>query len=191
MPAQKEYVGRLAPSPTGALHLGNMRTFLVTWLHCRQAQGKLLMRMEDLNIPRLKEGAIQQVYDDLLWLGLDWDGGAGMNEQNQRAQFNQSQQPEQAQNEENDYLQTRNLDRYVQAFDDLLSRDLIYPCTCTRKDIREAQSAPHTEHELNYPGTCRGKWKSVAEARESCGREPAWRFKISNTSTSFRDGYYG
>src|SRR5512134_3537867 len=67
-------VGRLAPSPTGALHLGNARSFLLAWLSVRQRHGALLCRIDDLDGPRVKEGAAEQALEDLTWLGLDWDG---------------------------------------------------------------------------------------------------------------------
>ncbi len=68
------YVGRLAPAPTGALHLGNARTFLVAWLRARAAGGRLLLRLEDLDHPKVKPHAAAQAYEDLRWLGLEWDG---------------------------------------------------------------------------------------------------------------------
>src|SRR3569833_2918369 len=66
---------RLAPSPTGALHLGNARTFLATWLLARQRGWTIVLRIEDLDGPRIKRGADQQAIDDLRWLGMDWDEG--------------------------------------------------------------------------------------------------------------------
>ena len=68
-------IGRLAPSPTGAQHLGNARTFLIAWLSVRSQGGRLLLRVEDIDSPRVKAGADQQALDDLAWLGLDWDDG--------------------------------------------------------------------------------------------------------------------
>ncbi|MEO8269414.1 MAG: glutamate--tRNA ligase family protein, partial [Aureliella sp.] len=68
-------VGRLAPSPTGALHLGNARTFLLAWLSIRQQHGRLILRIEDIDSPRVKPSALQSTIDDLRWLGLDWDAG--------------------------------------------------------------------------------------------------------------------
>ena len=67
------YVGRLAPSPTGALHLGNVRTFMIAWLRARSLGGKLIMRMEDLDHPKDKPGAAAAAIEDLKWLGFDWD----------------------------------------------------------------------------------------------------------------------
>ena len=75
---RSNYIGRLAPSPTGAQHVGNARTFLVAWLHARSRGGTLLLRVEDLDTPRTKEWAGAQAIEDLGWLGLDWDGVAAL-----------------------------------------------------------------------------------------------------------------
>src|SRR5262245_12674919 len=69
------YKGRLAPSPTGAQHVGNARTYLIAWLAARSQNGRLLLRIEDIDSPRIKHGAAEQACDDLHWLGLDWDEG--------------------------------------------------------------------------------------------------------------------
>ena len=125
-------ITRLAPSPTGALHLGNARTFIINWAMARQRGWKIVFRIEDLDGPRIKEGADTQAMNDLQWLGLDWDTGPTW--------------------------QRSDLLPYRDALEILRKKKLIYPCHCTRKDIEQAQSAPHVEdHELRYPGTCRGK----------------------------------
>ncbi len=126
---------RLAPSPTGALHLGNARTFMLNWLLARQQGWHIVLRIEDLDSPRLKTGADQQAIDDLRWLGIDWDEPAP---------------PPIA------YTQRANLFPYQKALAQLHAQQLVYPCTCTRAQIENALSAPHAdEHELRYPGTCR------------------------------------
>ena len=123
-------VTRLAPSPTGALHLGNARTFVINWALARRNDWRVILRIEDLDGPRVKPGADAEAVEDLRWLGLDWD--------------------EQAPHQRSD------LSPYVAAFDLLKDKGLVYPCTCTRSEIVRAQSAPHgDEHELRYPGTCR------------------------------------
>lgn len=123
-------VTRLAPSPTGALHLGNARTFMVNWAMARQNGWGIVLRIEDLDTPRVKEGADREAIDDLAWLGIDWDG-----------------EP---------LYQLEDLSPYHDALEALGSKGLIYPCSCTRSEIAAAQSAPHgDEHELRYPGTCR------------------------------------
>lgn len=174
--------GRFAPSPTGALHLGNMRTFLATWVHARQNSVKLLMRMEDLNIVRLKDGAIQQIYDDFHWLGLDWDLGAGLVE---------GEELDIRHAKASTYYQSSCKSLYKEVFDSLLKRELIYPCSCSRKDIQMIQSAPHEENELQYPNTCRGRWSNEDDARVAKGQSPSWRFKVLDEQTSFFDEFYG
>src|SRR5947208_2884656 len=114
-------VGRLAPSPTGAQHVGNARTYLIAWLAARRAGGRVVLRIEDIDSPRIKPGADHQALDDLRWLGLDWDG-----------------EP---------VVQTQRLALYENVLADFRQRELVYPCTCTRSDIASAASAPHTEHE--------------------------------------------
>ncbi|PIE22884.1 MAG: tRNA glutamyl-Q(34) synthetase GluQRS [Planctomycetota bacterium] len=149
-----EVVGRLAPSPTGALHLGNARSFLLAWLSVRSRGGALLCRVEDLDGPRTKEGAAEQAIDELSWLGLDWDGEA--------------------------QLQSLRLPRFEVALDHLRRKGLVYPCVCTRSEIERSQSAPQEalDHGTRYPGTCRGRFASAEEARAATGREPAWRFRV-------------
>lgn len=147
-------VGRLAPSPTGALHLGNARSFLLAWLQIRAKGGVLLLRIEDLDGPRVKPGAIESTLEDLEWLGLDWDG-----------------EP---------VLQSERGEAYLLALEHLKAKGLVYPCVCTRSEIERAQSAPQEglDHGTAYPGTCRGRFADAAEARAATGREPAWRFRV-------------
>jgi glutamyl-tRNA synthetase len=128
--SQSDRVTRLAPSPTGALHLGNARTFIVNWAIARQRGWRVIMRIEDLDGPRVKPGADRLALDDLTWLGLDWDGDP--------------------------VYQLHDLSPYAAALERLWHSEKSYICTCTRKEIEAAQSAPHgDEHELRYPGTCR------------------------------------
>src|SRR5262245_59492108 len=161
--------GRLAPSPTGAQHLGNARTYLAAWLSARSKGGKLVLRIEDIDSPRVKPGAAAQAIADLRWLGLDWDEGP--------------------------IYQTGRLARYQAAFDRLKEAELVYPCTCTRSDVERAASAPHGEsaaaiHEAAaYPGTCAGR--RVADA-DRLGRQVfAWRRRAAPAVWSYSDGYLG
>ena len=108
-------IGRLAPSPTGALHLGNARTFLLAWLSVRARQGTLRLRIEDIDGPRVKPATKDQTVEDLRWLGLDWDGA-----------------PE---------LQSDRLPLYDEAAQRLVAAGLVYPCVCSRREIEEAASA--------------------------------------------------
>ncbi|MGH7225717.1 MAG: tRNA glutamyl-Q(34) synthetase GluQRS, partial [Gemmataceae bacterium] len=157
-------IGRLAPSPTGAQHVGNARTYLIAWLSSRRRGGRLVLRIEDIDSPRVKAGADRQACLDLQWLGLDWDEGP--------------------------LVQTERLSVYRAALERLMAAELVYPCTCTRGDVERAASAPHLEHEGSvYPGTCAGRRADDAEAlgdRPSC-----WRFRVPRESPAFVDGFRG
>ena len=157
---------RLAPSPTGALHLGNARTFLVNWAMARRAGWKIILRIEDIDGPRVKRGADLQAIEDLHWLGIDWD--------------------------EEPIYQSQRLPLYRQAVDQLLANGAAYACTCSRSEIEQAASAPHAEDGAAvYPGTCRGRFVSVEQARQSAGREPAARFAVPDRLFTFTDAFAG
>ena len=168
-------IGRLAPSPTGAQHLGNARTFLIAWLLARQSRSSLWLRIEDLETPRVKSWATQQAIEDLQWLGLDWDGNILIG-------FDK------------DYvLQTERMERYQQILVELQARELVYPCTCTRSQIESISAAPH-ESSLDgpvYPGTC--STKSVHDADELIAKKVpfAWRFRIPSQAMELVDQFAG
>ena len=173
--------GRLAPSPTGALHLGNARTFLIAWLSVRSRGGSLLLRMEDLDHPKVKPAATRQALNDLRWLGLDWDEGPDLGGPHAP------------------YVQSVRIDRYAAALEQLRGQGLIYPCVCSRQDVESGQSAPHaSEDGLYYPGVCRSRFASYAEAAATLtpGRLPAWRFAVggvegADSTVAFEDGFHG
>ena len=159
------YVGRLAPSPTGALHLGNVRTFMIAWLRARSLGGRLVMRMEDLDHPKDKPGAAAAAIEDLRWLGFDWDA---------------------------EYVQSERKALYREALESLVSKGLAYPCVCTRRDVESAQSAPHAGEQLHYPGTCRNRFAGWREAYAFAGRAPCWRFRVEPGETvAFDDVFAG
>ena len=161
----KTYVGRLAPSPTGALHLGNVRTFMIAWLRARSLGGRIVMRMEDLDHPKDKLGAAKAALEDLRWLGFDWD---------------------------EEYVQSERKELYSQALAKLATDGLVYPCVCSRKDVELAQSAPHSGEQLYYPGTCRGRFATWREALAFSGRAPCWRFRVPDGETvAFDDVFAG
>src|SRR5687768_11806162 len=136
---------RLAPSPTGALHLGNARTFLANWLLARQQGWRIVLRVEDIDGPRIKAGEAGRLIEDLEWLGIDWDEGPIY--QSARRPF------------------------YDAALERLLRIGSAYACTCSRREVEAAASAPHAEDGAAvYPGTCRGRYASPGEARVSAGR---------------------
>ncbi len=157
-------VGRLAPSPTGTQHIGNARTYLIAWLSARSRGGRVVLRIEDIDSPRIKPGADRQACDDLRWLGLDWDEGP--------------------------IIQTERLPLYRAALSRLQDGELVYPCTCTRGDVERAASAPHPEHEGPvYPGTCASR--TVRNA-DTLGDQPyCWRFRVPVDSPAFVDGLHG
>ncbi|WP_417738122.1 tRNA glutamyl-Q(34) synthetase GluQRS [Rosistilla oblonga] len=171
MPQNGPPVGRLAPSPTGAQHLGNARTYILAWLSIRSRGGRVVLRIEDIDSPRVKPWAVQQAIDDLAWLGLDWDEGPDIGGPHQP------------------YIQTQRIDRYSAILDRLRDQELLYPCACTRKDIEEAASAPHEAHDGPvYPDTCAG-WRvgdPLPESGHFC-----WRFRSRRQRVSFVDRVSG
>jgi glutamyl-tRNA synthetase len=157
-------IGRLAPSPTGAQHIGNARTYLIAWLSIRSRGGKMIFRIEDIDSPRIKPGAADLLVEDLSWLGLNWDEGP--------------------------VAQTARLSLYEDALKRLQTLERVYPCTCTRSDVELAASAPHAEHEgPAYPGTC--IHRRVADASGLAGKPFAWRFRAEGRVPAFDDGFRG
>jgi glutamyl-tRNA synthetase len=125
-----------------------------------------LLRLEDLDIERVKPGMVEAVIEDLRWLGLDWDGDP--------------------------YVQSSGLGEINAAATSLVDRGLAYPCICTRKEVHAALSAPHGEStETIYPGTCRGKFKSLAAAERASGRPAALRFAVPDQLVRIEDGIQG
>jgi glutamyl-tRNA synthetase len=157
-------VGRLAPSPTGGLHVGHARTFLIAWLAARSAGGTVLLRIEDLDATRVRAWAVESAQEDLEWLGLDWEPGP--------------------------LVQSERMTLYAEALERLKAAELIYPCTCTRAEIDRAASAPHAEDEgPTYLGTC--SHRSSADAVTLSGRPFAWRFRTPAGSVRWDDLFLG
>ena len=158
--------GRYAPSPTGELHLGNLRTALVAWLSARSRSGSFLLRIEDLDSTRSREEWVSTQIRELETIGIDWD--------------------------EEPVRQSDREDLYRDALDRLAAEGLLYECFCTRREIREASSAPHGEHpEGAYPGTCRALTTSEREEMVASGRPPALRVRADGARVAFRDGLHG
>jgi glutamyl-tRNA synthetase len=163
--------GRLAPTPSGYLHLGNARSFLLAWLWARSEGGRVVMRIEDIDRPRCKHELREAALGELAWLGLDWDVGPH------------------AGDPVGDYDQSTRFEVYRTHLQRLVVAGLAYPCTCTRKDIEQASSAPHGDDPI-YPGTCRDRWQSFEQAKRESGVTPAWRFRLEGTY-AFRDEVQG
>ena len=168
------YRGRYAPSPTGPLHLGNARTALLAWLHARAPGGAFVLRVEDLDGPRVRAGMEARILDELRWLGLDWDEGPDVGGPN------------------GPYRQSLLADRHSAALERLREAGLAYPCFCSRAEIAAASHAPHgpADEGPRYPGTCRDL--SPAElARRAAVRRPAWRLRVGEGLVTFDDLVHG
>lgn len=157
-------VSRLAPSPTGALHLGNARTFLVNWALARQRGWRVVLRVEDLDTPRVKPGVVDQTVRTLAWLGLDWDEGP--------------------------HLQAADLGPYRAAMRELASRGLAYPCELTRGEIQAAASAPQEgdDGEIRFPPELRPHPITPAPFTDE---QTNWRFVTPPGAVAFRDRFAG
>jgi glutamyl-tRNA synthetase len=158
--------GRFAPSPTGLLHVGNLRTALLAWLFARSAGARFLMRVEDLDRSRVRPGIEERQLADLRAIGLDWDGTI--------------------------VRQSERMGLYEEAVARLDDEGLLYPCYCTRKEIRAAVSAPHGIPAADcYPGTCRTLTEAERADREAAGRPPALRVRAEGARIAFEDRLMG
>lgn len=164
MEAFSTYRGRLAPSPTGYLHLGHAATFWTAQERCRAQGGALVLRVENLDRERCKQAYADAMIEDLRWYGLIWQegpdiGGNGV-----------------------PYVQSERIAFYERAWRQLAAAGDIYPCTCTRRDVELAIGAPHQgEHEAIYPGTCRPTQKERANVEAF--RAVNWRFRAPTGDT--------
>lgn len=153
---------RLAPSPTGALHLGNARTFLVNWALARQQGWHIVLRIEDLDTPRVKPNALVDTIDILAWLGMDWDSGP--------------------------VIQSHDLTPYRKAMQTLASKGLAYPCALSRSEIEAAASAPQEgTQEVRFPPELRPALQPVPFDLEDTN----WRFACPEQVVRFTDGVRG
>ena len=158
-------VGRLAPSPTGRLHVGHARSFLLAWWQVRSQEGEIRLRLEDLDRERSSPHWSDEILRDLEWLGLDWDGCP--------------------------WWQSEGLEGLEAAVEALLEQGLVYPCVCTRRELAEAASAPHAAEHAPYPGTCRDRFESREEAARSTGRQAALRLRVAPGEIAFEDRLLG
>ena len=153
--------GRFAPSPTGELHIGNLRTALLAWLFARSTDRRFLLRMEDLD--RVRSGAEATQLRDLAAIGLDWDGGI--------------------------IRQSERTGIYLQAIAELRDAGLVYECFCTRREVAEAASAPHAPPGA-YPGTCR-HLSEAERARRRRERPAALRLRAGVETFTVTDQLHG
>ena len=158
-------LGRFAPTPSGRMHLGNLFSALLSWLSARSAGGEMLLRIEDLDTERCSAENAEILKDDLRWLGLDWD----------------REQPPQS---------TRS-GYYEKILHRLAAAGEVYPCWCTRGDLKNAPNAPHASdgHPI-YPGTCRTLTEKERADRMK-QRAPLWRLRVPEETMRFTDGNYG
>ncbi len=159
--------GRFAPSPTGELHLGNLRTALLAWLFARSERSTFLVRMEDLDRDAVRAGSAEQQLADLASLGITWDGTV--------------------------VFQSDRLGLYRAAVDRLTAAGLTYPCYCSRREIREAAAAPHDGPTPDgaYPGTCRNLSAAQRADQVACGRPGALRIRTDSAPIEFVDRVHG
>jgi len=158
--------GRFAPSPTGPLHVGNLRTAVLAWLFARSARSRFLLRIDDLDRVASREEHVRSHLADLRALGVDWDGEI--------------------------VRQSDRFDRYEAAVARLDADGLLYPCYCTRREVQAAVAAPHgPAPEGAYPGTCRGLSVADRTERERVGRRAAWRVRAGGERVEVIDRLHG
>jgi len=165
------YRGRIAPSPTGFLHLGHARTFWTAQQRAKAAAGQLVLRNENLDRARCKSEFVTAMFEDLRWFGFEWQEGPDIG--GPFAPYNQSER----------------YSIYRDALKKLEQSGAIYPCVCSRKDLQAAARAPHAEddNEPLYPGTCRNLSGAQIANRQFC-----WRFRVPDgEAISFTDGNLG
>jgi glutamyl/glutaminyl-tRNA synthetase len=173
-----EYRGRLAPSPTGYLHIGHARTFWMAQQRATDAQGVLVLRSDDIDAVRAKMAFAEAMLEDLRWLGLRWQEGPDCG-----GPFGP-------------YEQSKRRSLYQAAFEQFQAAGRLYPCRCTRKDVLRALEAPHaTDEGPIYPGTCRPnpKINIPNDASKALATSKLnWRFRVPDGETiEFMDGFFG
>ena len=179
------YRGRLAPSPTGWLHLGHARTFWTAQERAQAAGGTLILRDDDLDAARCRTEFAAGMLEDLKWFGFRWAEGPDVGGPHAP------------------YVQSLRKQHYAAAFHELLAAGAVYPCTCSRRDVQSSAGAPHEGgaaaamgEEPVYPGTCRPENLAAAErdarAGLTLGYPVNWRFRVPDGETvAFRDGRAG
>jgi glutamyl-tRNA synthetase len=176
--------GRYAPSPTGALHVGNARTALLAWLQIRALGGAFVMRIEDLDRARNVKGGVEALLADLKWMGLDWDEGPESGPPGHVAATEGPCAP---------YEQSRREAIYEAALARLAEKGRVFECFCSRAEIAAAASAPHGPQDdgPRYPGTCLRLDAAGLAPRRASGRKAALRFCAAPGPLTFEDGLHG
>lgn len=199
--------GRLAPSPTGHIHLGNAAAFLMAWLCARAVGGQVVLRMEDIDPDRSRPEFAAGMVRDLLWLGLDWDEGPEFPELPDLLPDTRSVSPPSTLSPptaptrlrlparggpHGPYSQSERLALYADVLARLEREGHVYPCFCTRKELRSLASAPHAgECGPAYPGICRNLDPADQARRLAEGRRPAMRVRCADTVIAFTDRLAG
>lgn len=183
----RPYRGRLAPSPTGYLHLGHACTFWTAQQRAKERGGTLVLRNEDLDRQRCKPEFVTAMLEDLRWFGFEWQAGPDIGGPHAP------------------YTQSERMPLYRAAFEELLAGGFLFPCTCSRQDVLRALQAPHQgEDEPVYPGTCRPKASSLEfgvsgsapgahnSKLDRPNPSPSWRFRVPDArAMTFTDGHFG
>lgn len=164
--------GRYAPSPTGALHLGNARTALLAYWHAKARGGAFVLRVEDLDTQRSRPAFVQANLDELRWLGLSWDEGPDVG------------------GDFGPYLQSERFGLYEAALGRLEQNGHLFPCYLSRKDLQEVASAPHGIGP-SYGAAQRRLSARLAEQKRAEGRAPSLRFRVEPQTLSFVDDVKG
>ncbi len=153
---------RFAPSPTGLLHIGGVRTAFINFLFARKNKGKFILRIEDTDVKRSTKEAVDAILDGLRWLGIEWDEGP--------------------------FFQSERMDIYNRYLKKLIERDMVYPCFCTKEEIeREREEAKKKGIPYKYSGKCRNLSKEEREERIRRGDKYVWRFKVPEGDVRFKD----
>jgi glutamyl-tRNA synthetase len=173
----KKVCGRLAPSPTGYIHLGNAWALLLAWLAVRSQKGVLILRVEDIDAQRSRARFAADMQEDLRWLGIDWDYGPDTKN---------------AKGADIPYEQSKRMPFYEEALGRLSAAGMTYPCFCTRKELRLLASAPHAEDAgAPYPGTCRALTDAQQKKLFQSGRKAAVRLRCPDAPVVFHDAVQG
>ena len=155
---KKQVITRFAPSPTGKLHKGHAYSVRLAYEYAKEHGGLFILRIEDIDTTRCKPEFTELIYKDLKWLGINW------------------QEPVR--------IQSEHFDDYKKALDVIKELGLVYPCFCTRKEIREeierSPKAPHGPEGAHYPGTCKHLTKAEISSLMESGRDHAWRLNVDN-----------